>query len=141
MRVPRYGMHNGVKYTPRRTLIRICEHCGQVFINNGHGQKFCSEECQLEVRQKNIRENHNPINNPINNPDNNFKNNPKYPSIYHPPRNEEERIQRNIAWKTWYNNLTLEQKIKYNNKKRRGATKKEDTYEDIRAEMEALGLR
>jgi hypothetical protein len=129
-RIPRYGVHDGIKYSPRRTLIRFCEICGEPFISIGHGKKYCSEACYMYTKKKHMAFNSKKYNNkwnPINNPKRDAT--------------EEERRNRINQWKVWYANLTPEQRQKYNHKKKSGATKKEDTYDSIQAEMKALGLR
>lgn len=127
--VPRYGTHNNIKYSPRRTLVRWCIICDNPYHPNGRRDKVCSEECRDQKTYNN-----------------NFKNNHKYPSTYQPATDDDERMKRNLRWKMWYNNLTYEQRQRYNAKKKRNNNKvREDTHEDeyasIQAEMEALGLR
>ena len=124
MRVPEYGIHNGIKYSPRRTLVRFCELCGTPFDSIGHGKKFCGEECQLEHRQQLIREKHNPINNPINNPVNNFINNDKNNAKWNPINNPINNAKRDKYawanyWKNWYNSKHPTYKKEYNDKKKR----------------------
>lgn len=137
-RVPRYGIHGGIKYSPRRTLLRWCLICNNPFHPAKNVQKYCSEEClqesnrikQLE-RNPEIHYNHNESTNAKWNP----INNPKRDAT------EEERRKRINQWKVWYSNLTPEQRQKYNHKKKQGATKKEDTYQSVQDELKALGLR
>jgi predicted nucleic acid-binding Zn ribbon protein len=125
-RIPEYGTHNGIKYNPRRTLVRWCIICNIPFHPTGRTDKVCSQECR---QQKEYNRN--------------FENNPSnmQARIYKPNLTQEEKERWAITWKRWYNNMTPEQRKKYNDKKKRGATKKQDTYEGIQREMEALGLR
>lgn len=48
-RVPRYGIHNNIKYNKKRTLIRFCKVCGkplEIIGSNKASVKYC-EVCKL----------------------------------------------------------------------------------------------
>lgn len=125
-RIPEYGTHDGIKYSPRRTIIRWCIICNNPFIPTGKRDKVCSDECRLMKERRRS-----------------LINTPKYNigKVHQPPKTEEERRARINYWKKWYANLSPEQRQKYNHKKKKGATKQEDTYDSIQAELKALGLR
>ena len=40
-RVPRYGIHDGIKYSPKRTLVYSCLTCGKYNIKTGRTDKYC----------------------------------------------------------------------------------------------------
>jgi hypothetical protein len=44
--VPRYGIHGGIKFSPKRTLVRVCFVCKSFYIPTGRSQKVCSEKCR-----------------------------------------------------------------------------------------------
>lgn len=50
-RVPRYGIHDGIKYNPRRSLIRQCKICKSFFHPTGRRDITCSKECQYKNKQ------------------------------------------------------------------------------------------
>jgi DNA-directed RNA polymerase subunit M/transcription elongation factor TFIIS len=52
--VPRYGVHNNIKYSPRRTLVRYCKKCDKPFIPSGRRDLYC-EVCRLNRRIKTKR--------------------------------------------------------------------------------------
>lgn len=122
-RVPRYGIHNGIKYSPRRTLIRFCIICKKPYSPNHNRDKVCSDECR--ERKEYMR---------------NFEKNPKYISVYIPAITKEEREARNRAWRLWYHSLSMEAKIEYRRKKNMHK-KKEYDHEDTLRELRELGLR
>jgi hypothetical protein len=123
-KIPKYGTHNGIKYSPRRTLFRLCIICGRPFFDIPPRSKrqVCSEECD-KTRKNTV---YNFKNNPINNAN----------KIYQPPKDEQERITRNNKWKTWYNNTTEEYKAKYNKRKNRRKNLEPQVSSD--AELDAL---
>ena len=103
----KYGIHDGIKYSPRRTQFRLCVICGQPFFDilPRSKKQVCSDECDRQ-RKNTI---YNFKNNPINNANKTYK----------PPETDEERKRRNNNWKKWYNNTTLDYKIQYNKRKNR----------------------
>ena len=146
MEVPRYGIHNGIKYSPRRTLIRWCIICGNPFIPKGRRDKVCSDECRVQLKKNN-----NNRLNPIHNPMNNFKNNKKYNDKWNPINNTkkledpEARRKHYQSWLDWYRNMHPDQRKKYNDKKKMTSKKNKKTqvedYQALQEEMKALGLR
>lgn len=121
MRVPRCGTHNGIKYGPKRTLVRWCIICNNPFHPNGSRDKVCSDICR-DKKTYNY----------------NFKKNPIHNSsaIYQPPKTEEERKRRNNNWKKWYANTTLDYKIRYNKRKNKKNNQEPEVSTD--AELDAL---
>lgn len=95
MRVPRYGTHNGIKYNPRRTLIRFCEHCGEPFQSIGHGKKYCSAKCcaSINYESQNNKEYHR----------NYYQNNKEYFKNYY---KNYDKDKSNAAWNKWFNKLS-----------------------------------
>lgn len=60
MAVPQYGTHDGIKYTPRRTIIGICQRCGNIFLKIGKGsgaQKYCGFTCSEMTNIEKTRDN------------------------------------------------------------------------------------
>ena len=133
VRVPRYGIHDGIKYSPRRTLIRFCIICGKPFSPTGKSDKVCGDKCRDKKNHKH-NEKWNPFNNFKNNPINNAN------KVYKPPMNDKERELRRIAWNKWYDSLDVSAKHEYNRKKKMHK-KKEYNHQDTLDELRSLGLR
>lgn len=58
VRVPRYGIHNGVKYGNKRTLVRLCIKCNKYFIPTGRRDEYC-KVCRINRRRENLRNSNN----------------------------------------------------------------------------------
>jgi hypothetical protein len=42
--IPRWGIHNQIKYSPRRSLLKICPQCDKLFLQYNKGyRKYCSD--------------------------------------------------------------------------------------------------
>lgn len=52
-RVYEYGIHEGIKYNKKRTLVRLCVVCKTFFIPIGKRDKVCSEECRKIMKSNN----------------------------------------------------------------------------------------
>ena len=52
MTVPRWGVHEGVKYSPRRSILKVCPICGAFFLKNTRGKKkYCKELCSIKAKK------------------------------------------------------------------------------------------
>lgn len=52
MSVPRWGVHEGIKYTPKRSILKICPICKNLFLQNYKGnKKYCKEMCAYEAKK------------------------------------------------------------------------------------------
>lgn len=50
MKVPRWGIHKGIKYYPKRSILKLCPVCNQLFLHNSKGnKKYCSELCSINA--------------------------------------------------------------------------------------------
>jgi len=55
MRMYRYGVHDGIKYNPKRTLVYSCKVCGKYSVKKGRTDKYCkicAKNKQLEHNRK-----------------------------------------------------------------------------------------
>lgn len=135
--VPRYGTHDGIKYSPRRTLVRWCNICGRPYIPQGRRDKTCSEECRY-IKNKGHNDKWNPITNPITNAEWNPINNAKR------SESEEAKYQWARKWIMWYHSLPQDARnriIRRMQHKNRRRDDYDDEYASIQREMAALGLR
>jgi hypothetical protein len=58
-RRPRYGLHNGIKYSPKQTGINYCLWDDKLFLQNGKGKKqYCSVKCREKARKQQNKKNH-----------------------------------------------------------------------------------
>lgn len=64
-RVPKYGLHKGIKYNPKRTLFRWCVICSTPFfdIKPRSRKQVCSDQCGYIRKREVYDKKHNPINN------------------------------------------------------------------------------
>jgi hypothetical protein len=54
--IPRWGLHNQVKYSPRRSLLKICPQCGKLFLQYNKGYRiYCSDVCGANARREKMR--------------------------------------------------------------------------------------
>ena len=52
-KVPRWGIHNQIKYSPRRSLLKICPQCDKLFIKYNKGYRiYCSDVCGANAIEK-----------------------------------------------------------------------------------------
>jgi len=57
LKLPRWSSYNAVKYSPKRTIIKICPICGEQFPQKGKGnKKYCSFECAKKAKKQHTRE-------------------------------------------------------------------------------------
>ena len=51
--IPRWGIHKQIKYSPRRSLLKICPECDKLFLQYNKGyRKYCSDVCRANAHQK-----------------------------------------------------------------------------------------
>lgn len=51
--VPRWGTYNGVKYYPKRSILKTCPICHHLFIQYHQGRRlYCGEACSREARRR-----------------------------------------------------------------------------------------
>lgn len=51
--VPRWGIHNQIKYSPRRSLLKICPQCNKLFIKYNKGYRiYCSDICRANAHRE-----------------------------------------------------------------------------------------
>ncbi len=56
MKVPRWGIHNGIKYSPKRSLLKICPQCDKLFLQYNKGYRiYCSDVCRANAHRKQKR--------------------------------------------------------------------------------------
>ncbi|WP_048188044.1 hypothetical protein [Methanobacterium paludis] len=56
MVVPRWGVHEGVKYTPRRCVLKVCPICHELFVQLNKGKRlYCSNVCSKNARRLQMR--------------------------------------------------------------------------------------
>ncbi|MEL7669349.1 hypothetical protein [Methanobacterium sp.] len=52
MTVPRWGVHQGIKFSPRRSVLKVCPICKEFFLQSSRGNKsYCDELCSVKARQ------------------------------------------------------------------------------------------
>ena len=52
MSVPRWGIHEGIKYSPRRSILKVCPICNSFFLQFSRGKKkYCKELCYLKAKK------------------------------------------------------------------------------------------
>ena len=52
MTVPRWGIHQGIKYSPMRSILKVCPICNDFFLKNTKGkQVYCDELCSVKSRK------------------------------------------------------------------------------------------
>jgi hypothetical protein len=55
-KVPRWGIHNQIKYSPRRSLLKICPECDKLFIKYNRGYRiYCSDVCRVNAHKEQMR--------------------------------------------------------------------------------------
>lgn len=53
MTVPRWGVHQGIKYSPKRSILKVCPICGKFFLKNTRGKQiYCKELCSIKAKKK-----------------------------------------------------------------------------------------
>jgi hypothetical protein len=51
--IPRWGFYNGIKYSPKRCLLKICPQCDKLFLKYNKGYRiYCSDVCSANSRRK-----------------------------------------------------------------------------------------
>lgn len=57
MTIPRWGVHHEIKYSPRRSILKVCPVCNEFFLKNTKGRKeYCNELCSIKARKLKMRE-------------------------------------------------------------------------------------
>lgn len=55
-KIPRWGIHYGIKYSPKRSIIKICPYCKKLFFQRRKGNKKyclkCSKKAKKQQTQK-----------------------------------------------------------------------------------------
>ena len=55
-KVPRWGIHNQIKYSPRRSLLKICPQCDKLFLQYNRGKRrYCSDVCRANAKRNQMR--------------------------------------------------------------------------------------
>jgi CGNR zinc finger. len=55
--VPRWGVHHGIKFSPRRSILKVCPICNEFFLKNTKGRReYCKELCSVKARKLKMRE-------------------------------------------------------------------------------------
>ncbi|MCE7697855.1 MAG: hypothetical protein K8E24_003125 [Methanobacterium paludis] len=53
MVVPRWGIYEGIKYSPRRCILKICPVCKELFVQYDRGYKiYCSDVCRIKAHKE-----------------------------------------------------------------------------------------
>ena len=54
--VPRWGTYNGVKYYPKRSILKTFPICHQLFLQYHQGRRlYCGEACSREARRRQMQ--------------------------------------------------------------------------------------
>ena len=54
--VPRWGIHNQVKFSPRRSILKICPVCDGFFLQVSRGnKKYCDELCSIKAKKQQMK--------------------------------------------------------------------------------------
>ena len=52
LKVPRWGVHENIKYSPRRSLLKICPKCDKLFLQYNKGYRiYCSDICRINAHR------------------------------------------------------------------------------------------
>jgi len=52
MKVPRWGIHKGIKYTPKRSLLKVCPQCDKLFLQYNKGYRiYCCDVCRANAHR------------------------------------------------------------------------------------------
>lgn len=55
-KIPRWGIHNQIKYSPRRSLLKICPQCNTLFIKYNRGYRiYCCDVCRTNAHREQKR--------------------------------------------------------------------------------------
>ena len=56
MSVPRWGVHKGIKYSPRRSILKVCPICEEFFLQVSKGnKKYCEELCAIKAKKEQMK--------------------------------------------------------------------------------------
>lgn len=56
-KVPQWGTHDGVKYSPKRSILKICPICNEFFLQVSRGKKkYCNKLCSIKAKIQNQKE-------------------------------------------------------------------------------------
>jgi len=56
MSVPRWGIHQGIKYSQMRSILKVCPICEELFLQVSKGnKKYCSEICSDNAKKKQMK--------------------------------------------------------------------------------------
>ena len=51
-KIPRWGIHRGIKYSPRRSIVKICPVCSNLFLHwNKGNKKYCTNICSSNAKR------------------------------------------------------------------------------------------
>ena len=51
-KVPRWGVHDGVKYSPRRSILKVCPICHHLFVQYNQGYRiYCGDICRIKAHR------------------------------------------------------------------------------------------
>ena len=54
--IPRWGFYNGIKYSPRRSLLKTCGYCKRLFLQYNKGKRrYCNDVCSANARRKQMK--------------------------------------------------------------------------------------
>lgn len=53
MTIPRWGFHQGIKFSPRRSILKVCPICENFFLQISKGnKKYCNDVCSENAKKK-----------------------------------------------------------------------------------------
>ena len=53
IKIPRWGKHKNIKYSPRRSILKICPQCNKLFLQYKKGHKiYCSDICSANAHRQ-----------------------------------------------------------------------------------------
>jgi hypothetical protein len=56
MSVPRWGIHQEIKYSPRRSILKVCPVCKEFFLQVSKGnKKYCSDICSDNAKKNQMK--------------------------------------------------------------------------------------
>ena len=56
MTVPRWGVHQGIKYSRMRSILKVCPICNEFFLQVSRGNKrYHSELCSIKAKKKQMQ--------------------------------------------------------------------------------------
>lgn len=56
MTIPRWGVHHDIKFSPRRSILKVCPICKEFFLQVSKGNKrYCEELCAIKAKKEQMK--------------------------------------------------------------------------------------